>query len=486
MPQGADGLRVGGAVDPAALVGQRWFPDPGVPVTSAVVEEQFHFPSGGGVRILRIDAVGRSPVRCTLPVNDGSDPWRGLLDLALLGGSIVGDAGMRLEGRPASRRPGDPLSRLPASRLPLVRPLGLDQSHTSVVVDDALVLKLYRCLVPGPNPEVELSAALALDRDAPVPAFAGAIRLHAAVRGSARRPGSFDIAIVQQFVAGAPDEFEAIADGLAAWLRGGAPDDGGEVLLADVPAVGRAVARLHVALGRLHGRGLAPRVATATDVDARRRRARRSLLDAIRAARALDSDFAEQLIERRPAIERALVPLLAPGQGGAPGHTSASRLARTHGDLHLGQFIRERGADPSGDSSFLVVDLEGEPTRTAHDRRRLDLPLRDVASLLRGYDHVARSATRRAGVEMPSLGGLAGAHTRAIDGWLARARTMLVDAYRAELVDAGLSLDPDARLLHALEVERELYEFAYAARYLPAWRYASAAGLRWLLAHGPD
>jgi 1,4-alpha-glucan branching enzyme len=294
-----------------------------------------------------------------------------------------------------------------------------------------------------------------------VPSFAGsfAVRTPAGTR--------FDVAIVQRFISGAVDEFETLADRLAAWLRAGADEADGTELLTEVGAVGRTVARLHVGLGGLTGRGLRPREATPADRSAWRRRARRALAEGLRSVSAMDPELAARLEGRRPELEQALGPLLGLDDRGGRNPW----LTRIHGDLHVGQLIRDRSAD----GRFLVVDLEGEPTRTAAERRRVDLPLRDIASMLRAYDHIGRSAIRRAGSAMP------GSHTSVVDAWLARARTTFLDAYRAGRSAAGLEPELDPAMLHALEVEKELYEFAYAARYLPDWRYAPAAGLGWLL-----
>ncbi|HET7181561.1 MAG TPA: hypothetical protein VFI15_04945, partial [Candidatus Limnocylindrales bacterium] len=149
-------------------------------------------------------------------------------------------------------------------------------------------------------------------------------------------------------------------------------------------------------------------------------------------------------------------------------------LQRIHADLHLGQLLRD------GDR-FLIGDLEGEPTRSVAERRRLDTPLRDLASMLRSFDHVARSGMRRSGAPIEEVIAGTSAADPPIEAWLAAMRSTFLEGYAAEAATLGLSVRLDTRLLHALEVEKELYEFAYAATYLPSWMYAPAAGMRWLL-----
>ena len=147
---------------------------------------------------------------------------------------------------------------------------------------------------------------------------------------------------------------------------------------------------------------------------------------------------------------------------------------RIHADLHLGQVLI------AGDG-YRVIDFEGEPLRPIEDRRRLDSPLRDVASMLRSLDHVARSARRRAEaraggrIERPGLD---------VEAWLERARERFLAAYAVTLERTGAPIVVDLDLLDAFEVAKEAYEFEYAATVLPTWLWAPRDGMRWLLARG--
>jgi maltokinase len=108
-----------------------------------------------------------------------------------------------------------------------------------------------------------------------------------------------------------------------------------------------------------------------------------------------------------------------------------------------------------------VVDFEGEPTKGLAERNGLGTPLRDVAAMLRSFDHLARHVDRDL---MPG-------HPRQIEAWIVNAREAFLEAYG----------DHDPRLLRALEVEKETYEFVYAATFLPEWTYAALGGMRWLM-----
>ena len=144
---------------------------------------------------------------------------------------------------------------------------------------------------------------------------------------------------------------------------------------------------------------------------------------------------------------------------------------RIHADLHLGQVL-------ISDDGYRVIDFEGEPLRPIDDRRRPDSPLRDVASMLRSLDHVARSARRRA---ERRAGGPIARPGLDVDAWIERARDRFLGAYADGLRRAGAPIVVDLDLLDAFEVAKEAYEFVYAATVLPSWLWAPREGMRWLL-----
>ena len=350
--------------------------------------------------------------------------------------------GQVLEGAPAS------IARLPE------RALGADQSNTSVVVGERVLLKAFRRLEAGLNPELELVAFLSEEAGfAAVPALAGYAEMVSASAGTST------VAIAQAFIADGADAFESIAEMLAGWML--APGQVGTEFATEVAAdLGELTAGLHAALG--DARGIAefePRSATRSELRGWAAAARRQL------ARALD---------------------LTPGEAGRVLHALASSVAaeltvfealpttplltRVHGDYHLGQVL----VAPDG---YRVVDFEGEPLRPLADRRAHGSPLRDVASMLRSLDHVGRSAGRRA---IERNGGpleLAGLD---LDGWLRRSRERFLEAYRAGLREAGSSVVVDPGLIRAFEIEKECYEFIYAITYLPSWLWAPTEGMRGL------
>ncbi|MEA2611166.1 MAG: maltose alpha-D-glucosyltransferase / alpha-amylase, partial [Chloroflexota bacterium] len=226
--------------------------------------------------------------------------------------------------------------------------------------------------------------------------------------------------------------------------------------------LGELTAGLHASLADARGiPDFEPRPATRDELRAWARKARTQLSRAIDIA---PGEAGRLLHELAPRIAAELTVFEA--------LPSPPLLTRIHGDYHLGQVL----IAPDG---FRIVDFEGEPTRPLDERRAHQSPLRDVASMLRSLDHVGRSASRRAEARN---GGPLEAAGLDIDGWLLRSRTRFLDAYRARLREAGAPITVDPDLIRAFEIEKECYEFIYAATYLPSWLWAPTEGMRGLFA----
>ena len=340
--------------------------------------------------------------------------------------------------------------------------LGRDQSNTSSVLGGRLLLKGYRRIQPGLNPDLELTAYLSEEAG-----FAGVPRLAGWAEVVTRESGAATVAMLQAFVAHAEDAYEQVAEFLAGLVAapGSASLDWATEVAADL---GTLTAGLHAALATppSDAPDLAPREATRDEIRAWRHDAHRQLNLAVAAVAAVDRDLARELEREAPAIAARVSRFEAVA--------TTPTVMRIHADLHLGQIL-------VADDGYRVIDFEGEPLRPIADRRRPDSPLRDVASLLRSLDHVARSARRRAeeraggDLERPGLD---------IDTWIARARERFLASYVAGLGRAGAPITVDLDLLDAFEVAKECYEFVYAATVLPSWLWAPRDGMRWLLAHG--
>ncbi len=341
-------------------------------------------------------------------------------------------------------------------------PLGRDQSNTSTVIGGRMLLKAYRRLQPGLNPDLELTAYLSEDA-----AFAGVPRLAGWAEVVTRNGGVATVAMLQAFIGEAEDLYEKTAEFLADLVA--APGSVSMEWATEVAEdLGTLVAGLHAALATppSDAPDLAPREATHDELKAWRLDAHRQLNAALPAVTAVDPGAGAELKREAAAIAARVSRFEAVAV--------APLVMRIHGDLHLGQILV--AAD-----GYRVIDFEGEPLRPIEDRRRLDSPLRDVASLLRSLDHVARSARRRAEqrtggpIERPGLD---------IDAWIERARQRFLAAYTGGLRRSGAPFTLDGDLLDAFEVAKEAYEFVYAATVLPSWLWAPREGMRWLLDHG--
>jgi maltokinase len=294
------------------------------------------------------------------------------------------------------------------------RPIGVDQSNTSYVVGERVVVKLFRRVWPGTHPEVELVEYLT-GRVGSVPAFLGAVEW----RGHA-------VALLQEFVPGGRDGWS--------WC-------GDAVLAGDVSQIGRLgalSAELHAALA---GMGAVP---AGPEVLRGWREAAEAQLDRVLAV--VPADVAAELRAAEPRIRAELAALERPAEPPV--------LQRVHGDFHIGQILR-------AGERLLVLDFEGEPTRPVEQRAAAGTALRDVAAMLRSFDHLGRSVVRE---RDPGAD---------VEGWIAAARSAFLAAYGPA----------DRGLLRALEFEKACYEFVYAAEFAPDWFYAPRGGMRWLLEH---
>ena len=337
-----------------------------------------------------------------------------------------------------------------------------DEANTSVVIGDRVLLKAYRHVQPGLNPDLELTAFLSEEAR-----FTGVPRLAGWAEAVTRDGGVATLAMLQAHVPGAEDVAEQTAEFLADLIA--APGSVSLEWATDIAAdIGTLVAGLHAALASppADAPDLAPREATHDELKAWRRDAHRQLNQALDAVARVDPGAAAELRRDASSIAARLSRFEAVA--------AAPMVMRIHADLHLGQVL-------VADDGYRVVGFEGDLLRSIEDRRRPDAPLRDVASMLRSLDHVARDARRRAAartgdpIERPSLD---------IDAWIERARARFLAAYADGLRRSGAPVTLDLDLLAAFEVAREVRELVHAATTMPSRLWIPREGMRWLLEHG--
>jgi trehalose synthase-fused probable maltokinase len=321
-----------------------------------------------------------------------------------------------------------------------VRPMGAEQSNSSVVLDEKLVLKAYRRLGAGPNPELEILRFLT-ERDFP----------HiAALRGWYGHTGRLidaTLGIVQDFLHGATDGWDlALAD-----LR-----EDPSRFVGRARALGEVTGRLHMALGsEPQDPAFAPEDTSA---------------EALGLLTATVDEEIERVFVDLPPDRDVLAPIAGRGQEVRDKLRmltqvgSAGRVIRHHGDFHLGQVMH------TADDDWVVLDFEGEPARTLVERRRKRSPLRDVAGMLRSFAYAATASELLHDAPAP-------------EGWEASVRTAYLDGY---LEETDQSLLPPGRaaverLLAVFELEKAVYELRYELDNRPDWVKIPVAGIARLL-----
>ncbi len=320
-----------------------------------------------------------------------------------------------------------------------VRPMGAEQSNTSLVFDSALVLKAFRRLEPGDNPELEMLRFLTARGFPNIAALGGWYELQSDLMDAT-------LGVVQRYVEGGRDGWELTLDELAS-----APDGGG-VSFHDLGAV---IGAMHAALGsdatdpafapeEPSSEGLSLLTATIDE------QIERAFLDLPR-----DSEALAPLAGRGEEVRERLRMLSHLGAGG--------RVIRHHGDLHLGQTLL-------ADAGWIVLDFEGEPARPLRERRRKRSPLRDVAGMLRSIAYVASAAELQRGVTVP-------------EGWKERSRKAFLEGYLAAVEPSLLPPGEAAatQLLSIFELEKAVYELRYELNHRPDWVRIPVAGIVRLL-----
>ncbi|MCQ4119770.1 maltokinase N-terminal cap-like domain-containing protein [Rhodococcus tibetensis] len=306
------------------------------------------------------------------------------------------------------------------------RTLGVEQSNTSVVLGDKLLMKIFRLVTPGTNPDVEMHRVLGEAGSEYV------ATLRAWIESDV---GGIEttLAMVQDFAANSADGWTmalgSVRDLLMeADLRA---DEVGTDFAGESYRMGAAVAEVHATLAQ--ALGTEDKAATSTTVAAMLRR--------LEAAGAIVPELAEVA----PAVRERF----------AEAETLGSiTVQRIHGDLHLGQVLRTP-------ERWLLIDFEGEPAKTLAERREPDSSLRDVAGMLRSFDYAAHHLLADSVTE-------AAASQREFRAreWAHRNGTAFCEGYASV---SGTDPRSSSVLLRAYELDKAVYEVVYEARNRPRW-----------------
>jgi maltokinase len=347
-----------------------------------------------------------------------------LLDL-IADGATVSGLGFRTE-------PGGELERGLRAR-----PIGVEQSNTSVVYGTQYILKLYRQPEPGPNRDVDLHRAL---RSAGVKHIAEPLGVITSDFGS----GDTVLGFLQEFLPNSVEGWATATASVRDLLAEGdlhADEVGGD-FAGEAHRLGAAVAEVHAALAEATGTTTLDRESLDAEVDAMQAR--------------LDAVLAEvPQLARDEATLRAAFDEVR-------GLSEPMVVQQVHGDLHLGQVLRST-------AGWVLIDFEGEPAATPAQRTALRSPLRDVASMLFSFDFAALHLLSGE-LDRPESRQL---FARATE-WSDRNRAAFCDGY------ADVAGDPreHAVLLRAMELDTAVYEVGYEHHNRPDWLAIPLAAIR--------
>ena len=352
----------------------------------------------------------------------------------------------------------------------------LEQTNTTLVLDKQILLKVYRRLDFGLQPEIEIGLYLA-DKNAPAPRLLGRLDYHAAEGGDAAT-----VAVLHEYVPNEGNAWELTLNRLQLYLdqllvEPQAIDEAARDLaggfLPQVALLGERTAQLHLALAGEEGdKAFGPEPFSIFH--------EQSIYQRAHAMLARTFQTLSQPRTRHPASAEAILDEVLPRQAEIDARlrrivgakVELGRI-RCHGDLHLGQVLYT-GSD------FSIIDFEGEPARPLHERRYKRCPLRDVMGLVRSFDYAVETSLRSGRYRDEDLGRLrAGAEV-----WQAAVTERLLEAYLTEargsvFLPRDLAQVPE--LLAFFELEKVIYEVRYEMQNRPDWLEVPLRGLLTIL-----
>jgi maltooligosyltrehalose trehalohydrolase len=385
-----------------------------------------------------------------------------------------------------------------ADAIPAPTPLAAEQSNTSVVYGDRFILKLFRRVADGVNPDLELGRFLTEKASFPhIARMAGALEYHqdtgepttvGILHGFVSNRGDawgYTLEALDRYFAAArvqqSGEYTTVPhQSLLALAGGDVPSLADELIgpsLASARLLGQRTAELHLALASdPDNPRFAPEPFTVAYQHALTQSIQGLTSEAFRLLRQRLADLPETVrgeAEQVLALEREVV---ASVQAMSQRPISALRI-RIHGDYHLGQVLS------TGDD-FVITDFEGEPARPLRERQRKHSPLKDVAGMLRSFHYAAYAGLLNQvnqGASSPSEA------LTALEPW-AQAWYVWVSAgfLQTYLAYAGAaSVLPPTReerqvLLDAYLLEKAVYELGYELNNRPDWIRIPLQGIRQL------
>jgi trehalose synthase-fused probable maltokinase len=459
---------------------KRWFGGKGRPIASIDVLDSGTIEDGPPALVLTVVSVhyewgaGELYHLPLLVEEDGSardaldepDRLRVLGDLMAHGSSIKGDYGVFQFGGPGL----DPLSPPGSSS---ARTMGAEQTNTSLVLDEHVIIKLFRRVAVGANPDLELARLLTAEDFEHVPPHVGEFTYE---RETDDDQGlRIDLGLAQQFMPEAKEGWTDVLRRLHELYDAIDPEDATEdihflieerarKLLQNLDDLGDVTGSLHVMLAKEElEHEYAPEPVDEFDLKNWVERALESL-------EALLAEKTAELETHAPAVRDRIQRLMDLEHGG--------QKTRVHGDYHLGQVLRTtRG--------WMILDFEGEPARPLEERTAKQSPLRDVAGMLRSLSYAAVAALfERCEVDSDEW--------RRLEPWATTweeiARERFLNAYLTRVHERRFLLPADREpidvMLDVFEIDKALYELGYERRHRPDWARIPLRGIARVIERG--
>jgi maltose alpha-D-glucosyltransferase/alpha-amylase len=334
---------------------------------------------------------------------------------------------------------------------PAIHRLSSEQSNSSIIVADKIIIKLIRRVMAGTNPEVEMVRYLTEHGYANTPPLLGEISR------VSEEAGSYSMVIAQEFIANQGDGWQYTLNYLDRFIEDIAVVDASLEAEADqlagyarfARAIGKRLAELHIVLARpSDDPAFSPYDAVSADTELWLADATAQYDKALVCLAKMESPQAIYLRDKRDEVVARLKTLARSGIG----HVQT----RIHGDFHLGQVLVAAG-------DAYIIDFEGEPAKPLDIRRRKSSPLRDVAGLLRSFHYAAATAQQKVtAVQKPE------ALTR-FSNDMSEQFLAVYNEVCGELVLPGM--------LDLFLIEKSAYEICYEAANRPAWLPIPLGGL---------
>ncbi len=379
--------------------------------------------------------------------------------------SIGGEVVLRCTAGEMRFRPGRHFADVVGDALDHPTPLQrLANSSNSVsLLGERLFLKAYRHLSAGLHPELEMGRFLT-----DVAGFANCVPVAGSLEYVDAQGHIWTLALLQAQVLNQGDAWDFTVDQLVHALESAGseavdPETASSADAQRTAVMAQRVAELHTALAKPTGdAAFDPEPVRPADlqqwVQAVQQDCQRTLALLDRHRLGLPpavAGLAEQLVARGAQLSTQA--------GRATTATASGWKTRLHGDLHLGQILMVQ-------DDYLIIDFEGEPTRSVEERRAKHSALRDVAGMLRSFDYARHSALQR-NAQTPTEWERLAPVARA---WEERMRSTFLRSYADTAVASGLyahaqDFEKTLPLLELFVLEKALYELRYEMDNRPDW-----------------